>query len=66
LHGPVAVDGEKVPKIIADTPTARKSEFISLRLMADAPDSTSADSSARNAISDIDVASARPENAQSS
>jgi hypothetical protein len=24
LHGPVAVDGEKLPKIIADTPGARK------------------------------------------
>jgi len=40
LH--VAVDGEKLPKIIADTPTARKPESVSFPALLDAPDSTTA------------------------
>jgi len=40
LHGPVAVDGQKWPKIIADTPTSCKPESVSLPTRLDAPNST--------------------------
>jgi hypothetical protein len=44
LHGPVAVDGQEWPKIIADTAATRKDEAVSFPTWLDAPDPTAAGS----------------------